>query len=289
VQVLGGIHLGTGDIELLDNPLLGVNAGARAIIALALLGRYLSLSFFPFPLSADYSYAVIDPVNFWVNPENLLGLVIVFCIAAAGFANRKQNSALWFFTCWFFLSFAVTANLLFPIGTVFAERLAYLPSVGTAGILALLIMRLPLPSLRFGGLTLLLGAYALMSWHHIPVWKDNTSLHTYQIGVSSQSAKTLHNYAVVLRNRGKLDEALFMFHQALDRYSHFADAAFGLGSVYLLKGIFGGAEHWFNEALKIDPQHQASLTFLARIYRLQGHKTEAENLEKRITDKANKK
>ncbi|MBN8548786.1 MAG: tetratricopeptide repeat protein [Deltaproteobacteria bacterium] len=263
---LGSIAAATGETELLDNPLLGIGAFQRILVALALLGKYAVLCVLPVPLSADYSFAVIDTQNFWASLQawlNLLVALLLLCVVALTF-RRKPTRA--FLVAWFFVAFAITANILFPIGTIFGERLAYVPSLGIIGALVLTLKESLSRRVSVFVLCALGGLYACQTFFYSAVWHDNATLYGYQVTVSETSAKTLANYATVLRNKGKLDEASLYYRRALQIYPRFANAAFGIGSVYGKKGAYSGAEHWYHEAISIDPSHAASREALGRLY-----------------------
>lgn len=262
----------------LDNPLVEMSTIERLPIAVALLGRYFAMILFPYPLSADYSYAVIDPVVFWRDPGNSLYAVLAALTAVMTLALHRRDKAGFFFGAWFFASFLVTSNVLFPIGTIFAERLCYLPSLGGIGlVVSLARMWLPALSQKLM-LALFTISGLLLCFFHSKNWKDNTTLHSYQMTVSPESAKTLANYAMVLRNKGELENADILLRDALRIYPKFANAAFGLGSVYGLKGLNSGAEHWFHKALEIQPGHVPSLTALGRLYLKEGKVEQAAGL-----------
>ena len=94
-----------------------------------------------------------------------------------------------------------TSNLLFPTGTIFAERLAYLPSAGFCVIAASWIAGSApafdaLPRRR---LAVLAAATLLLSMRTIvrnPVWANDEALFTNMIRVSPKSAKAHYDYAL---------------------------------------------------------------------------------------------
>lgn len=265
-SVLGWWGSGSNVVLPLDNPLVDLDSVSRIPTALGLLGKYLSMLLLPYPLSADYSMNMITVAGFWSEVEHWLSLTLCLALLVAMLLSARVRSELFFCSAWFFLAFAVTSNVLFPIGTIFGERLAYLPSVGGLALLLLFGQRFigGRPRAVLGSLLFL--AFFWTSTRHSIVWASNETLHSYQVRVSCRSAKTLHNYAVLLRNKGALDDATVLFHAALREYPEFADAAQGLGSVYAMKGLPSGAMHWYNRALEIDPLHSATREGRARLF-----------------------
>ena len=125
-----------------DNPIAGADGKFQGFMsAIYVLGRYLALMVYPRTLSCDYSYhqiplygepgaAVVD-VLAWVS----LG-VIALLIGLAVWRWRTQPLYAWGVGI-FFLMQLPTSNLLFPIGSIMAERFLYLPSVGFCVVAAL--------------------------------------------------------------------------------------------------------------------------------------------------------
>jgi hypothetical protein len=277
MQVIPSHTLGVSADIALDNPLVELSPLRRIGIALSLVGFGISKAIFPLPLSADYSASFFPVSNFWSYHLSWLWLVV---LAAFLFLLKpsKKFPELSFFVAWTFLSLAVTSNIIMPIGTIFAERLWYLPSIGVIGALVVVGHKL----LNRAG-AVVIGLFVIVVWahltrSHVPNWRDNTSLFSYQIKVAAQSAKTQYNYAISLRNEGDFDEAAIHFRQALELYPPYADAAYGLATVYAHKGIEGGARHWLAEALQRNQNHVASLCLLARIQFNSGNLAVAEKL-----------
>ena len=128
--VLGGAikASGTGIFEV-ENPLAPLAPVPRAANASAIFLRYLWRMFVPLRLSSDesgWSIRVLTPRDalFWAAPVLVAALVAV---ALLRFRDRSAAALGFLFLC---VSSLPTANLLFPTGTIFAERLAYLPSGG---------------------------------------------------------------------------------------------------------------------------------------------------------------
>jgi tetratricopeptide (TPR) repeat protein len=104
-------------------------------------GSYLALVVWPATLSCDHSYNQItlfgwtlasgQDAHAWIALAVLVGL-----LAGAAIAWRR-NRAVLFFLGFAAITFLPAANVLFPIGTIMAERLMYVPLVGLAAAAAL--------------------------------------------------------------------------------------------------------------------------------------------------------
>ena len=90
---------------------------------------YLAKTFFPLYLSSDYSFGQILPVeSVFTSLETVLGIVIL-CLTTLLFFKTKDilmRSGIIIFLS----SYFVISNWVFKTGTIMAERLMYMPSLG---------------------------------------------------------------------------------------------------------------------------------------------------------------
>lgn len=124
-------------IGLLNNPLSERPTAARVAGALELTLRYARMLVWPWPLSADYSHAALVPDTRMSGMLPLIGLGL-WLAAAAGTLRllwRRHPAGLGLLLAGGAL--LPVSNLLFPIGTIFAERLLFVPSAGVLLALAL--------------------------------------------------------------------------------------------------------------------------------------------------------
>ena len=124
-----------------DNPLVLEGPVGRALNAIRVHAIYLGKMTFPARLSVDYGF---DQIEVWpVFPWGVgVALIVVAAWVALAVVLRRISAAALFLWALVPVAFAVTGNFAFPIGTIFAERLAYLPLVGFCGLVGYLIPRL---------------------------------------------------------------------------------------------------------------------------------------------------
>jgi len=111
-------------------PLAFLPASARVLTALKLQGLYLAKLLVPVGLQGVY--AGVDFPGIVESPWSSAGLMVtVASLLATGVAvaGWRRRSALALFAVLYGVSFALTANVIFPIGVTMAERLAYFPSL----------------------------------------------------------------------------------------------------------------------------------------------------------------
>ena len=125
--MLGGLAM--IEIEPLDNPLVDLQGIDRVLAALAVATRYAVLLVVPARLSADYSFAAID-VSALPIVEIAGGLLLVALVVGAAWRFCRQPDIPGLAMVWLAICFAPLVNVLFPIGTILAERISYMPSVG---------------------------------------------------------------------------------------------------------------------------------------------------------------
>jgi len=132
-------------VPVMDNPLGRARPTDRLLTAPVLLGKYLRLLAWPNPLSSDYSYNEIPLVHDPIAPAVLVGLSwLVGVVVVLWRAKRSSDRHAWGVAVWctgfFFITYSMISNAVVIIGTIFGERLIYLPSVawcwalGAAGV-----------------------------------------------------------------------------------------------------------------------------------------------------------
>jgi tetratricopeptide (TPR) repeat protein len=178
---------------ILDNPIAGAGFLAGRLTAFAVMGRYIWLMLWPATLSSDYSYAQIPivtgtPLDWaaWLTAAGCVGLLMVALWRGYHVATFAGACAL--------MTFLPASNLLFPTGTIMADRLTYLP---LAGVVACFVMSVA--SLRTWGpasagpvLIVIITALASRSWDRNKDWRDAVALWTSAVEAAPNSFKA-HN------------------------------------------------------------------------------------------------
>ena len=174
-------HSGAMEIPFVDNPLSGADFLTGRATAIRVIGKYLGLLVWPRTLSVDYSYNQIPLLNWqsawqeWIAVAAVLGLLLV---AAACY---RRNQAGFFLMGFSALTLLPAANLVVTTGTIMAERLLYLPSVGFAASVAIgiysLARRLGLrPVVAAVALGAIGAAYGARTYQRNPDWQDDETL-----------------------------------------------------------------------------------------------------------------
>jgi Tfp pilus assembly protein PilF len=251
----------------LDNVLAFVPWQVRIRSALGVLWDYFGLVNVPFVLSADYSYNQTPLINSWADPRCIAGLLLLCTATVTAVCARRP--AMRFTVAFPFIALLLTVNLLFPIGTVKAERLLYLPSVGWALLVGLAFDQL-LRTARYRSIcTVVLGlivvAFASRTWLRNEDWRDNDALFASTARSAPNSAKAQYNLGSSLQESGATAAAVAQYERALSIAPWTEGAALGIGIVRENAGRPNDAIAWYLNALQIAPDYHDAHTNLCHV------------------------
>ncbi len=118
----------TPSVDIMDNPIVAASGIAeRMATSMVILFKYLQLLFFPHPLSSDYSYTVI-PLAGTGNIVTWLSAALHLFLLYIAFKGVKTKSFLSLAIFAYLMAISLFSQIPIVIGTMFGERLAYLPS-----------------------------------------------------------------------------------------------------------------------------------------------------------------
>lgn len=275
--VLGGvIKAPTFHIFELENPLAPLPAGERVTNATAALLRYAGRMLVPIRLSADESAWSI-PVARGFDLIGIAALLLVAALLVAAVARERQKRDLALGVLFFASAFVTTANVFFPIGTMLAERVAYVPSAGFALALSAAVLGRGAPSRRRNLLLLAIAlAYGARTVVRNPVWQNDETLFADTVRTSPGSAKAHYNLAWVSAEKGRLSVALDEYTRATQIYPKYFDAWAGKGQVEQRLGRLADAESSFRRSLAVAPNYENGYFRLGAVRELAGNDAGAE-------------
>src|SRR5262249_25954429 len=171
---------------------------ARVLTPVRVFGEALRVLAFPRTLSADYSYDQI-PLVTSLDVATIGCAVIVFGCAAGVFLLRRRAPFVSFALGFFLLSWALTSNLFVIIGTIFGERLLYLPSAGFCAAAASGIVAagrwLGGPRLAALVMAVLVAVCGARTWWRNADWRDDETLFAAAAEASPRSCQALNGHA----------------------------------------------------------------------------------------------
>lgn len=233
----------------IDNPLDYAGPFGRLLTPFVLLGKYLNLLVWPSPLCYDYSINAIPVASSWADPRIWVGVGWAVLLLVVAAVSRRRRRQLLCCVAFFVVTYSVVSNAIVLIGTLFAERLMYLPSVawcwavglaaaalcdrlgaaGSAGRYARHVVT--------GVVVLALAGYGAKTvTRNARVLCDNESLYLDGVRVNPGSSRCQSAAARVYAAKGNRETAIQHFRKALDIddtawYDHML-----IGQEYVLDG-----------------------------------------------------
>jgi Flp pilus assembly protein TadD/uncharacterized membrane protein len=228
-----------------DNALIELAPAWRVLNALQVALRYLWLLVFPLHLSYDYSYHQIPMLKSLGNPRSLLVFGGIVTALAIGVIAYRRSRTLCFALAFGIVTFSIVSNLVVPIGTLMAERLLYLPSVGFCLALVLVLRalthRLPLSPRRaqacfWVALAVLVSLHAARTTVRNGDWASQERLLLHDLAVSPASVKVQSNAGLILLAQGHTEESIEHFRRAIEIDPQHGSGYGGLGDALLHLG-----------------------------------------------------
>lgn len=290
-------------IDPLDNPLLGTSLFQRIPTVLDLVGRYAVLLLWPARLSIDYSAPVLGRVS-GITPGLVVGLAVSVAFLYLALA-RPASPAGWG-AGFSLLVFALASNLLFPVVTLFAERLLFLPSAGILLVLSASLLSLASTSrsrlhptgaplgwrlqrrspavaaaIRWGLLGLwivALPAGCARTWLRNPDFHDETSLFEAGVRAAPLSYKMHADLALIDLRRGRMEDALRESDAAIRLLPAGREARDFKAQALETLGRRDAAIRFLRGALASDPEDQASRARILELLNDAGRMAEMDSL-----------
>jgi len=174
------------EYPFVDNPITGAGFWIGRLTALKILARYLWLAIWPLKLSADYSYSEIPLAS--GTAGDWICWTVVLAVLAITIVLWRRNRLAFFFAAFAFLNLLPASNLLFPIGTIMAERLLYLPLAGllAAAITAIAPRIVELRGFAIG-VAVIAAAFTVRTWIRNNDWTDDNTMAAASVRASPNS------------------------------------------------------------------------------------------------------
>ena len=293
-----GFGLAEPPSEMLNNPFIKVagdrylpfTTAERAATVTYTLGKYVQLLLFPHPLTHDYYPRQVGVMD-WSDWQVWLSLLLYLGLIGWAIRGFHRKDPVSFGILYFLATLSIVSNILFPVGTHMSERFVYMPSVGYALVLAVLLYRLaqrraPDGELRtfrqlYPALILAAGlvlAYGFRTVVRNPAWKNNYTLFSTDVVVSTSSAKLqnamggeLITQATRPENETQraqlLQRAVGHLQRAVAIHPNYKNAHLLLGNAYYYLERWEQAIGSYQRALQLDSGYEEAANNLAITYR----------------------
>ncbi|MBI4715090.1 MAG: tetratricopeptide repeat protein, partial [Nitrospirae bacterium] len=274
--------------------------GDHLITQIEVLARYFQLLFVPLGLTIDHD---VSSSRSPADPIVILSLFLLIGILATGFWLFRRSGE-WhpvsYFILWFFITILPTT--LLPLNAVLQENRGYLPGVGFAVFLGILLHR----TARWDGriplflLILLVTIYSVTTFQRNRVWEndvtlwtdavrkapasprahDNLGLAYFNAGLPAESERAFletlrlnprhyyayYNLGVLYQTQNRLEEAARIYRRGLSIHPLFFRAHYNLGIVLKTLGRFDEAIEIYRKAIEIDSRHPFVFNNLGVLY-----------------------
>jgi tetratricopeptide (TPR) repeat protein len=195
---------GVPDTELLNNPYLLADGQERFCTKAYVLFKYLTLHFFPHPLSSDYSYNTIAYRHF-TDWDFIASIVIHLTLVYFTVKLVLKKHVLGFAFSVYIAFLLMIGNVLMDIGATMGERLMFHSSIGFCMFLAWMLIegfeKMKSVNLNLkrtaliGMMSVVIFLYGCKAWERNWDWKSDITLFI-------KDANTMPNSVLVLGNAG---------------------------------------------------------------------------------------
>jgi tetratricopeptide (TPR) repeat protein len=293
--VLGFLMNNNISSELLNNPFLEASKMQKYATIFYTWGKYILLLVFPHPLTHDY-YPKQVPIVEMSNIMAIFPLIIFLILTVYAIMRIRKKDFIAYCILFFGITFSVSSNLFFPIGTFMNERFMFTPLLGFCLLIAFLIIeKLPvlikinsfkiLPGILIG---ILLVAYSIKTIGRNFDWKNDYILCITDVKVSANSARCnaaaggkileIAEKETNLINKRKMTlEAIKYLNKAISIYPNYTNSLLLLGKARIDLEDYKTAREVYEGILKINSKHyEATNNWLFCAQQSANHKDYAE-------------
>jgi tetratricopeptide (TPR) repeat protein len=239
---------------------------------------YLGQFFCPLGLAAFYPHPE-NTLPIWkvVGSTLLLGGLTVTALLG------RRRFPYWFVGWfWYLVMLAPVSGLAQAGEQAMADRFTYLPQIGLGIALAWGARQLThsWPCRRWvcnAAAALAIVTLAGCAWQQTSYWHDDETLWNRALDCTTGNAWAHYNLGVALMERGRTDEALGHFQEAVNIQPRSADALNNIGIVLAERGRLDEAVAHFRRAIQCHPDCADAHDNLANALKLQGKIAEAVN------------
>ena len=224
----------------------------------------------------------IDLIPFYVHPENRLAtwrlaIAILFLIGVTAIAllRRRENPYLIVGWLWYLVMLIPVIGIVQVGLQGHADRYTYLPQIGLYVACVWLTCELT----RFwrarkfilvGGTVIIVGTLSMLSAKQTTYWRDTETLWRRTLIVTPQNDVAQTGLAGILFVRGRIDEAIAHYEQALQLRDGNVAAHFGLARALAARQKIDPAIFHLQKALEIQPDYIGASNDLGILFARKG-------------------
>lgn len=231
----------------------------KLIRSVNVISYYVYEVIFPDKLSPAHNNGFLETAKtLWFTLPVLISLIGLI------FINVRKRPLLSFGLLWFFITILPVSGLVYLQHPV-ADRYMYLPMAGLVFFFSILVTTYLRPiRLACIGILVIVVLLAQRSIQQNTVWKSEFSLWDYTIKYAPKNYNTLANYAVVLADMGKYNDAIVYYKKAL-ALDNRAQSHYNLANAYVALGLIEKAKEEYKISIKLDPNYSEAHNNLAKL------------------------
>jgi hypothetical protein len=242
-------------LDLATQPLKESGTADRVLMLFVLLGRYAQLMIAPVRLSIDYGMSVMTGVAGRHDPYLYIGIATAAAWTAAlilALAKRRREAAFCLIAAG--MAYLMVSNVIL-IGTIFGERLIYLPSAFLLIWASIYLVRLSRTDL----IVLLTFALALYGWRTVSYaerWNNRDQFYVTSLAEQPRSVRLYILVADDMMERGDLSGAAKVAEEGELVAPKYWNTWYLSGQIAERQGDLIMADALYRHALKLWPMPQ---------------------------------
>jgi tetratricopeptide (TPR) repeat protein len=216
--------------------------------------RYFELFLLPVDLSADYSPAIVLPVE-RVTALGALGFLLLFGSLAIAVAAYRRAPEFAMALAWTVLAILPVSNLIITAEIVLAERTLYLPSLAVSIVVALALAKVA-PARRkwlVAGLAVWLAGFSVVTVKRNTVWYNTDTMFEDLRQKHPESVRLLYTLALDYHKRGEWEQAREYFSMWIEIWPYHAPWLGQYAAALADYGDFEKADSMISLAIRLKP------------------------------------
>lgn len=249
-------------MQIQHNPIAFAEGQEKWLTIFYLHFQYLWVQIWPAYLSCDYSMACIPMITSLSDPRNLLTMLtytglIVFLVLSL--RSRRWHHILLISLSWYIIPFFPASQVPFQPGTVLAERVLYVPSIG----LCLLASWVLFAAWRQGYISkrvfltlclIILICYSARTLIRNPDWHTQIQLFEAAVKTCPGSGKARYNWAAELEMAHLEEQAREQYELSAAVSTSYSSSYGRLGKIWLKRGNLTRALENYSVIINRDPK-----------------------------------
>ncbi len=232
---------------------------------------YIRLLLLPMRLCADY---MTFPVSRSLTEISvLLSIFLLMSIIAIGVFLKRYSRALSFSILWFFVTLLPVTNVI-PMRILIAERFLYLPSIGYAIFLAIILVGAHDYLKKFGRTRIIIFAISLLliffystkTMDRNREWADDVAFNEANLKWDPLNPRAQYGLGIEYYKKGDSDKAYRQFKKVVILEPRFILVHEMMAYCYLRMGDIENSIKHLREMLRIDPACSRVYVRLAFVY-----------------------